>query len=140
MKEEAVEAEGVLLRLGVDLWIMEDLFDLKVEGVLDEVTLPIEVLVDSTDLCTLLLGGDRAKLPTLAFVTVALAVAAAAFAAAPVVAEEGVVFLLIILFGDVRRCKNGLFCTETFGGGLLSIFFEGCCFREAFPPAVLGRP
>ena len=135
--KEAVEAEGVLLRLGVDLWIMEDLFDLKVEGVLDEVTLPIEVLVDSTDLCTLLLGGDRAKLPTLAFVTVALVVAAFAATAA---VEEGVVFLLIILFGDVRLCKNGLFCTETFGG-LLSIFFEGCCFREAaFSPAVRGRP
>ena len=137
--KEAVEAEGVLLRLGVDLWIMEDLFDLKVEGVLDEVTLPIEVLVDSTDLCTLLLGGDRAKLPTLAFVTVALVVVAA-FAATAAVVEEGVVFLLIILFGDVRLCKNGLFCTETFGG-LLSIFFEGCCFREAaFSPAVRGRP
>ena len=136
--KEAVEAEGVLLRLGVDLWIMEDLFDLKVEGVLDEVTLPIEVLVDSTDLCTLLLGGDRAKLPTLAFVTVALVVVAAFAATAAV--EEGVVFLLIILFGDVRLCKNGLFCTETFGG-LLSIFFEGCCFREAaFSPAVRGRP
>ena len=134
LKAAAVEEAdaAVLLRLGVDLWIMEDLFDLKVEGVLDEVTLPIEVLVDSTDLCTLLLGGDRAKLLTLAFVT--------PLEALPVAAVLGVVFLLIILFGDVRLCKNGLFCTETFGG-LLSIFFEGCCFREAaFSPAVRGRP
>ena len=50
---------------------------------------------------------EREKMLTLAFdfpVVAALEVSAAA-AAAPLV------FLLIILFGELLRCKNGLFCT-----------------------------
>ena len=114
--EVVLEVDEAALRFGVDLW-KEDLFDLKVEGVLDEVTLAIEDLADSTDLCTRLLGGDRAKLPTL--VLEAAVVEAVVF---PVAVLE-VVFLLIILFGDVRRCKNGLFCTVE-AVGLLSILSE----------------
>ena len=124
---EPVEALEVVLeaevRFGVDLW-KEDLFDLKVEGVLDEVTLAIEDLADSTDLCTRLLGGDRAKLPTLVLEAVVV-VEAAVF---PVAVLE-VVFLLIILFGDVRRCKNGLFCTVE-AVGLLSILSEAAATVE----------
>ena len=115
--EVVLEVDEAALRFGVDLW-KEDLFDLKVEGVLDEVTLAIEDLADSTDLCTRLLGGDRAKLPTLVL-EAAVVVEAVVF---PVAVLE-VVFLLIILFGDVRRCKNGLFCTVE-AVGLLSILSE----------------
>ena len=60
---------------------------------------------------------------TLAFdfpVVAALEVSAAAAAAAPLV------FLLIILFGELLRCKNGLFCTVLpILGAAFSRFFSG---------------
>ena len=66
---------------------------------------------------------------TLAFdfpvVVAALEVSAAA-AAAPLV------FLLIILFGELLRCKNGLFCTVLpVLGAAFSRFFSGEAFGAA---------
>ena len=65
------------------------------------------------------------KMLTLAFdfpVVAALEVSAVA-AAAPLV------FLLIILFGELLRCKNGLFCTVLpVLGAAFSRFFSGEAF------------
>lgn len=84
---------------------------------------------DSLECIALFAGGDRAKLRVLVLafdfpVVAALEVSAAA-AAAPLV------FLLIILFGELLRCKNGLFCTVPPLGAAFSRFFSGEAFGAA---------